>query len=511
MFSCQRLSVEIASNNDTQPEEQTAPSENNQPLYFTAGIEQSSLTRATLNSSHQTLWSSGDQLGIYVRNNDDSWKTIAPSNLVSGAGTATGSFTMPLWDASDNNNVYSSSENKWNVAAVFPYNTGQTITTAGDVTFNLPTEYSGYVTGRSLLPLLANMSTDGDNPNPTSLTLYHVGAGVQISVKDVPAIANSIRLKVDGQKITGAFASVKNYNAGTAQLTSSESNTDNQSVKLTFGTNNAGDYDFIFPIPAVTTPTLIFDLLDENGLIIWSAKASNQESIGRANLMNFEDPITVDDTKIASKVLKKNDFYLVGWNLDDKNTEYTGTGYHFNTSGNLATTVGGDSYGDVWAYVKCNGNDYKAYGKALPYTKYVDIPFDRFSSDFRIILNNDDNGSETNNLLLTYGETDYFVIAEGSSLSSVTLDKSSYDIPSHENRVRVWILDHTGYAKLKVHNYNDSNSTTWPGDETTACTLNPTHVKLSPGYAPNDKVFIPKGSRTYTLAYNSDGTLTLSY
>ena len=499
------------------------PSEEN-AFFFTAGIEKNVDTKATINGSYQSLWASGDQIGIHVYNNDDTWFTIAPANLTAGVGEVLGTFTAPLWDASDNKNTYSTSENKWNVAAVFPYNCGQGIVTAGDVTFNLPAEYTGYTSGKSLLPLLADMSSSGDD-HPTELAFSHVGAGIKVTINGIPAIANSIMLTVDGQKITGAFPSVKNNKAGDpstpAKLTATASVGDDQSVKLTFGKDNAGNYDFIFPVPEITDPSLYFKLLDDHNLVLWSAKAENKPSLERAQVMTFTNDLTIDGSKIAANVMKKNNFFLTGWYVDGTATDYKGDNYGF-ASGSLTYTA----TNDAWVTIKDGNGNYYSVDASLNLTNYVEVDNTTLSgiNNLGIILNNKGDGGNNDaqtgdkNLDVSGGKSDYVIQVASDTFTDVTSTYSSYVFPTHSDKTRIYVIDNSGFGGTHyLYMYNGSSALVeaWPGRLlSTGSDAYPRTAKLTykGSTYPYDKFFIPNGATNPSLSYNvADGSLQLSF
>lgn len=359
-------------------------------LSLSASLEQtSSVTKASLNDSRQTLWATGDVIRVYVENDAGSWNTNAPFNLTSGDGNTNAVFTCET--------DYSSG-NKWNVGAFFPYfeesaGNGSNIN-SGNMYFYLPEGYYGYTTGKTYLPLIADMS--GGSTQPTSISFKHVGGAVVLNLTNVPGPAHSIGMTVSGKNVFGWLGSVAVGDAGSASGILTASSGSNSTVWLNFDENGSTprSFQFVFPVPTISSSCdYSFSMYDKNNLKIWSKTASSQPAIGRAEALVMPD-------KAVSPV--PQEIYLAGY------------------------INGADTY-------PTSGNDFKFVDGTLTVS---------LTQDSYVLLNNNSNER-------------YLLSAYSESTDPVTfsVDNDNYDY------------------KLKV----------------------------------------PSGTRTFTLTYNSDGSITLSY
>lgn len=488
------------------------------PQYLTASLEQEN-TKATLNNSLQTVWQTGDVIGVYVTNYKDpaewDWDTVADCSLSAGQGTTVGTFNAPSYDSS----------NRWCFVAFYPRVAG----TAQQykMKFNLPVGYYDYTSGMNLLPMMADMS--GGEDRPSDVSFKHVGGGVKISVNDVPGNANSIGMTVAGKKITGAFDDLEPTTAGTSsgKLVATTSSSDDQTVYLNFATaSGVRDFDFIFPVPTVTSPDLTFTLWSNNDLQLWSKTASDQPSIGRAELLEFPVARTITASKVATHVLANNTFDMRGWNVEGDGADYDDDDYSFSSTGSLSHTFSSLAYINVQA----NGHYYQAENNAHYFGSYVDFNPETYfgtgitTGSLGIILNYGDGNAQTENGSISISSSNVYYVRVYESdgkyyVESYNPEESNYTGMStglSSGNKRIWIradgpASFNGLGITNAHLWSDS-STTWPGlsvskDKTLAA--NP--VTLSTSYASSDKVAIPAGTKTLSIAYNEDGTLTLSY
>ena len=475
------------------------------PHYLTASLEQEN-TKATLNNSLQTVWQTGDVIGVYVTNYKDptewDWDTVADCSLSAGQGTTVGTFN--------------DSSNRWCFVAFYPRVAG----TAQQykMKFNLPVGYYDYTSGMNLLPMMADMS--GGEDRPSDVSFKHVGGGVKISVNDVPGNANSIGMTVAGKKITGAFDDLEPTTAGTSsgKLVATTSSSDDQTVYLNFATaSSVRDFDFIFPVPTVTSPSFTFKMWNANGLELWSATATSQPNIDRGELLVFPTARTISEAKVATHVLANNIFYLAGWNLKGTKGDDYGTDYPFNTSGVNDITIPSDG---SWVEVYNGSHYYKANASEGLRSLWYYIDADKASlaaksGSIKLILNN--NGSwQSNDISLNYDAdvTDYVIkftsSKTGEDLTSIT---PYYSLPSHAaDKVRIWVWDDSGNSctNLYVHDGSNPIGTAWPGASLSGEVAYPTHANLVAGDG-DKKVFIPAGVDDVSISYNSDGSLTLNY
>ena len=489
-----------------------AAKDNNEPTvsrYLTATIEQDQ-TKATLNGSLQTVWQSGEVIKVHVENNAESWSTDADCSLSSGEETTKGVFNAPS---------YPPSENRWKYVAFYPSVSGSATKTG--VTFNLPKGYDNYFSGQFLLPLMADMTGDD---HASVVEFKHVGGGVRIQVKDVPANAHTASMTVSGQKITGGFPAILASAAGTGKLEATTSTADDQTVNLNFATAaNTRDFDFIFPVPTVETPTLTFRLWSDNDLELWSAKASSQPSVGRAELLDFPAARTVTPAKVATHVVNNNTFYLTGNNVGDESGDYDGTKFPF-SNGSYSVTFDNNGYVNI----KNGTHTYWTTGYLSKTYQYAEIATTISDTDHAaIVINNQgkDQGEwKTANIDLgdhAKGKDFFITIGNGGATISHTINEApeDYTFASHSSTIRFWIINNTGVMgndEMRIYLYNYSTNTginSWPGASTASTTITPTRAVLTEesSVSGGDKLFIPKGDRSFTLSYNADGTLTLEY
>ncbi len=239
-----------------------------------ASIEQlASPTKGTIDAANQLIWAAGDKIGIYV--NDPSWTDKnQPFTLSSGEGTTQGVFA---WD-------YTGDFSNNATAAFYPWEgTGSDKNNVyeGTMYFKLHDSYWSYESGKMLTPLIASMSSSSDN-----IAFKHAGAAVKVTINNVPARVHSIGMTVDGQQISGNF-SINPANAGTDALTlvDTPDNTKN-TVWLNIWNGSEKAWDFIFPVPELTTPKLSFQMWDENDVLVWSKKLKAQSSnLGRGDIL----------------------------------------------------------------------------------------------------------------------------------------------------------------------------------------------------------------------------------
>ena len=241
-------------------------------------------TKASLNGEYATVWSADDKVGLVVTNSNgvNDWFTNQECTLTEGANTTTATFTSTT--------SYGETD-QWNIAAFFPWNgTGSTANNwyGGDVYFKMPESYSEYTSGQSYLPLVADMS--GGVSQPTEMRFKHVGAAVKVTINNLPAGAHSIGMTVDGEQVYGNFhISVSDAGTSAMVLDDSPVDTDKNTIWLNFAPANAERaFTFIFPVPALTTPKLSFQIYDKNDVLVWSKNLRAQTgSLDHADLLEM--------------------------------------------------------------------------------------------------------------------------------------------------------------------------------------------------------------------------------
>lgn len=256
------------------PASSSEPKTTQESFTFKASIEgMGADSKGTINASHQMLWATGDKIGIYV--NDDGWvDKNQPFTLSEGAGTTEGTFT---WD---NSGSFSDKA----TAAFYPWQgTGSDNNNVygGTMYFKLRESYSSYQSGQMLTPLVASL----DNSS-SPIHFKHAGAAVKVTVNNLPAGVHSIGMSVDGQQIYGDY-SINPSNAGADAITLVGASEDTQNtVWLNFTNGSESKWDFVFPVPEITSPKLSFQMWDENDILVWSKNLKAQSrDLGRGDIL----------------------------------------------------------------------------------------------------------------------------------------------------------------------------------------------------------------------------------
>lgn len=253
-------------------------------------------TKGTLDGNLDFYWQSGDHIGLYVSNDADTWNTNADYYLSTGANSTSATFTC---------DTDYSSGNHWDIGAFYPWQgSGSSYNNIynGYVYFKLPTDYYSYESGQSYVPMLADLS--GGTTQPTGISFKYAAGAVILNLNGVPGSANSLGMITNRQICGDGFSGIATTAAGSGVLTGAES-ASNNSIYLHFAT--AADdrsYKFIFPVPAIETPSLTFKMWDEEGLVIWTASPKAQSSIGRAEALVMPE-ITISPVP--------QNMYLVGY------------------------------------------------------------------------------------------------------------------------------------------------------------------------------------------------------
>ncbi len=266
LVSCQK---------ELNPAEQT---QNNKPLTFKASIEQlQDQTKATINASNQLVWATGDKIGIFF----NSWAENKNQSftLSSGASSTEGEFTIDTgWSFNPSDAT----------AAFYPWDDNDNAgdgtnnnVSDGTVYFTLHEGNYSYSNGKMITPLVASLSSSNN------ISFKHAGAAVKVHINNVPAHSKSIGMSVEGQQVHGYYH-IDAANAGTAAMEVNGGTADisMNSVWLNYWNGSQSAWDFIFPVPELTTPKLSFQMWDENDVLVWSKKLKAQSSnLGRGDIL----------------------------------------------------------------------------------------------------------------------------------------------------------------------------------------------------------------------------------
>lgn len=206
------------------------------------------ITKATLDDSDNMIWETGDQIGVRLYKGSEYYGTDSGSGYLSqdvaftltdGAGTTNGSFSMSTTDPYLH----------WGYSAFYPkYDSNHS---NGKLYIHLQSYYTGYVSDRLLLPMVAHSTED----RPSKVTFKHVAAGIKVKLIDIPGSASQVSLSMPGHNIQGWY----NIDPATAgsdngilipnDATYAE---DRSTVYLQFAAaDDKRDMTFIFPVPTM--------------------------------------------------------------------------------------------------------------------------------------------------------------------------------------------------------------------------------------------------------------------
>lgn len=217
-------------------------------------------TKGTLNAAGNFLWATGDQIGVRLYKGTDylgTWTAYgyyeardATFTLKDGFdGQSSGEFQSNDNTANDDQYV------NWGYAAFYPRFSNNINNSDGKVYFEFKKVYENYTSGTCLMPMVASLGDGGDELRPADISFKHVGAGVRVTIKNVPADANQASLTVAGKNIVngdtnGNWYGVNPANAGTDAISATDGADD--TVYLKFATaSEKRDITFIFPLPTV--------------------------------------------------------------------------------------------------------------------------------------------------------------------------------------------------------------------------------------------------------------------
>lgn len=409
---------------------------NKSAIVIGAATENISDVKSTYNSSWEVSWEASDKIGLVVSNSTNSW-------YINQECTTTGSGTNVTFTSTTSYREV----DKWNIAAFYPWNgSGSDVNNwyssddnayNGVMYFKLPSSYSGYTSGKNNMPMLANLT--GENIHPANMSFKHVGAGVHVKITDLPKGAHSIGLEVDGVQLWGNFNSISASGAGSSSLVGSGNSADNaDQVWLNFTTLAAdGSWDFIFPVPPLTTPTLSFKVYDKNDVCIWSRTATNQTSVGRAEILDMPE------LSIASSL------YVVYIKDDTDWGEGTRYLYGYNGNGGIKDWPGLESSGTE----TINGITYQKF--LLP--KSV-------GTRYFLIYNNDNNKVNLPDITLESSAKKNYIRTDGSATSVVLTTAPNEDIAISQKVIDVGVIsylydDWKSMGNVKLRHWGGSSGT----------------------------------------------------
>ena len=273
----------------------------------------SEVTKADLTSSNQIVWALNDEIAVRLYKGTAITGTDTGSGFeakdsrwvldAADAGKAQGNFTyngalgaLDQW-------------HHWGYAAFYPVfdsNTGGD----GKIYIHYQDYYENYESGRLLMPVVANMnySPDGLEGRPTDISFKHVGAGVKVTLKDIPAAANQVSLTVPGKNIKGWY-NIDPANAGASAAVPNNATLDDalSTVYIKFATaSSKRTMTFVFPVPVTELPdgTNIKLYYGDypNDVVFWTKTGKNLPELKRGELYDMGE-ITVDKDPDANVTL----------------------------------------------------------------------------------------------------------------------------------------------------------------------------------------------------------------
>lgn len=330
LVSCQEKNAPI--NNEQKTDAFTFKASIEQPTSNgnTGGAASSSgIAKATINESNQLVWSEGDKIGIYFPDWGEKYQSFT---LSSGAGTTSGEFTR------EQSGEYSSADAS---IAFFPYDGaggGDNNISDGVWYYKLKDWYDGYtVSGKMLTPLIAKISSSNE------VSFKHAGAAVKLTINNLVSGSYTAKMSVAGKQITGYYH-VTAANAGTDALVLNNAE-DASKNTITLNTwKGSGAFSWIFPVPELTTPKLTFQIIDDNGITVWSRSPKAQSSLSRADLL----VMPAENVTAYEKFVQDND----EWEFHGTIGDGSGSSWHdvpMMTDGNYCvlsgfTFVAGDQF-----------------------------------------------------------------------------------------------------------------------------------------------------------------------
>lgn len=264
------------------------------------GVNLDGTTKGTMDTDGTFRWAAGDMIGVrlykgaaYLGSDPvsdyDAWDSEFLLNDAS-AGNPSGVFTCTT---SIDEEVH------WGYAAYYPKFSNSINNIDGKVYFELKKTYDNYTSGSCLMPMVANLNDPdkgGVNGRPGDMKLKHVGAGVRVTLKDVPVEANQASLTVTGKNIVNGTGNTARYgvnpaNAGTDFISATDG-TEN-TVYLKFATaSEKRDITFIFPLPTVDLSggielKLYYNDGTDEHKEFWRRKASTLPALTRGQLLDM--------------------------------------------------------------------------------------------------------------------------------------------------------------------------------------------------------------------------------
>lgn len=279
------------------------------------------VTKADLGDSYDVLWQTGEEVAVRL------YKGDAYVGTDTGSGYTAWDATFTLSDGAGSANAKFSFNGEvdqwlhWGYAAFYPI-FDSNIGGDGKMYFHLQDAYTNYASGRIFMPMVANLSGDA-NQRPESMAFKHVGAGIKITLKDVPASANKLTVTVNDRGIAGWF-NISPADAGTATMVPNDASSLGSTVAFEFATAEAKrDITFIVPIPATDLPEVQINLYYGDNVQFWGQKinTSSIAALGRGEMLVLPDLTVPIDPEgdvtlyFVPKQTVKNGGYLNCWDF----------------------------------------------------------------------------------------------------------------------------------------------------------------------------------------------------
>lgn len=413
--------------------EQSNGTENAQPAVvpmITATIE-SQVTKLYLgdkdaSDNYEIKWSEGDQIGVRVYSGEDyisgsnmSWTLKEQSkDLIEGCFKPDGDIT----------------NKNFSYAAYFPMESYSNIGGDGKYYYQYKDSYDSYTPGRFISPLIANMNEDlgGVDRQAHYISLKHVGATVKITLNNVPAEANKIKLTIDNNNISGAWANIEPSNAGSNPSFGGTGHT----VALNFDAGSVvrNGLVFYFPVPALTTPSIKIELCKEDDVIWTKTSSKNQASVSRGEVLVMP-ALNVPNTATVY-ILDE----VTSWGNSNRNL------YVYDGDGAI-----GDAFPGIWVSNTETIGSY-TYRKAT-------VSAEANGKTCSFIYSNGTSGTQVNfpSTAITGTEKLYYR-TDGILIQAITDPETPEDLYGSDD-VRIWVYLKNSTADLNIYCYAfDGNS-----------------------------------------------------
>lgn len=388
----------------------------------------------------QFTWGKIDQVGIYVyptSGSGSSW--VAPFDLTSGAGSASGKFSRTLESGTD-----------FGYVATYPYTEGTYFNeSTGVLTFNLPAFYYNLSEGTDSfgavrMPMAAKLDMAGDKG---TFALRNVGGVVKVTLTDVPAGAKYFKLSATDGNLSGDF--IININdIGTGVLSGTGDEGSAVELQLADALTERDVIDVYFPVPCGTYTFRIGVYGDGSTLL--DKVASRTNTVSRGTILCMPAISLKPDVPSGNK----SEWSLIGWHLAD-----TGADWGWSTNVDMYEVEGNTDWTVAKNIQAREGNiEFKfRQGDAwVPQIGAQNAQHKQLNTKFPVKLKTQDSEADPANIHLD-GTGSYDIYFNYSTMTAFILTAgSAFAVPSAEEVIE------TGDCAYTLIGYHDSDE--WATD-----------------------------------------------